>query len=264
MLLERQIIRLKCIFHNVRVFCSVFWVSSYCWYSYFSLECHELISAVHSKMYFYTRQWCNQHPQESTDLGLLQLIAQRTRRFLQIRRQFISRTAKAEIGAAAIWSVETSCRASVSVTCFFYAAVRATFLYFVSTTLCSFWILFRQFMRGDSVPILDPLPYVANGVVQAVFVRIKTINRSSGKISVIQSVGLWELTLPDVNPMLSSWHQLVAPGKQFVFKAAPRGFLPFSFSGQSLFGPLTVRHGVVPWHVGYRVVQSRKFSRVFF
>src|SRR5262245_24070514 len=89
-------------------------------------------------------------------------------------------------------------------------------------------------------PVGGPLPHVADHVMKPVPVGGKGGHWRRSLIAVCGEILPGEATLPEVGHELSSWDELVAPGKLSAIATAPRGVLPFGFARQVFAGPARI------------------------
>mmetsp|Transcript_28941 Transcript_28941/g.41278 ORF Transcript_28941/g.41278 Transcript_28941/m.41278 type:complete len:329 (-) Transcript_28941:361-1347(-) len=121
------------------------------------------------------------------------------------------------------------------------------------------------------VPVLHPLPGVADHVVQAVVVlRRERVHRGQELVAVLRGVAGGELALEDVHAVLA-WRleHLVAPRKQLVARhrssvsvGTPGSTFPFGFGGQSTSSPLTELHCVRPRHLDNGIITPIRLKHI--
>src|SRR5258705_9458061 len=91
----------------------------------------------------------------------------------------------------------------------------------------------RFFGMARLVPILRPLPGVADHVEEAVAIRRKRTDRRGALVAVLDEILVRKPALPEIRERLAGWHQDVAPGVVRILETAARGELPFGFGPQA-------------------------------
>src|SRR5262245_8353969 len=106
------------------------------------------------------------------------------------------------------------------------------------------------------VPVLGPLPGVADHVVEAIAVRREGGHRRRALETVLVQVLVRELALPGVGHVPAAGRELVAPGELGAIGAAARGQLPLGLRRQVLAGPARVGLRIGEAHVHHWVVPT--------
>ena len=114
----------------------------------------------------------------------------------------------------------------------------------------------RCAVEGQVEPVLAPLPDVAGHVVQPEAIGWERVDRCRGDIAVGAGVGVREVPLEHVHPVLTARLEIVAPRERAPDPPAARGALPLGLGGQARAGPPAVRDRIAPRDMHDRVVAS--------
>jgi hypothetical protein len=101
------------------------------------------------------------------------------------------------------------------------------------------------------VPVVGPLPDIADHVEQAVAVRREGTHRRGALKAIQAAVVVGELPLKGVGHRPAAGVELLAPGELRILEAAAGGPLPLRFAGEGLAGPGGVGQGILVRHMNH-------------
>ena len=109
--------------------------------------------------------------------------------------------------------------------------------------------------RADAVQLVRPFPDIADHVVEAEPVRLKTSRRRRTGVPVRHAVRLREPALPDIAGEIASIIRLViAPRKPHIAEPATRRMLPLGLARQPPADPRRIAGRIIPRHMHNRMI----------